>query len=250
MSPQLAILQGDFSQSLLYKASEITSQIKDKNGFTAEQLIQIHRNNFVISVSDSLKSTFKYTLQLVGEAFFESVARQFILQKPPAVNNICVYGEQFPHYLSLLQQLTAMPYIAEMARFEWVHEQCQNLPLQENSIDLVSLQQVAPEDFAALQFSLSTSMSIFESEQNILLLRNMIMNEDVKAVDLNQPCYLLLQKQPNFSIDISELSQSQSQLIQQLQQEKTLEALHPASLQDQLSHLLTLNLISGFTVKK
>ena len=245
---KLKELQQQFSLSLLYQESDITSQLKDKQSFSAEQLLQIHRNNFVMGVTDNLKITYHYTLQLVGDEFFESVARQFLLQSPPEENNICVYGEGFSTYLASLQQLSEMPYIAEMAKFEWLYEQAQNLPLQEINFDIPSLQQVAEEDFGKLLFSIVSNCITFDSLQNIYLLLNMIKNNDVKEVDLNLPSYLLLRKNTDFSIEIIELSQPQWQLIQQLQQQIPLEQLQPSSLQEQLSHLLTLNLISGFTV--
>ena len=243
-------LQQQFSQSLLYQSSDISFQVKEKQGFDVDQLLQIHRNNFVISVTESLKVTFKYTQELVGEEFFEASARQFLLQQPPEVNNICVYGKNFPCYLASLQQLLEMPYIAEMAKFEYLYEECQNLPLQQENIDLSALQQVEPYDFPLLQFTIASDCCTFNSKQNILNLLNMIKSHDVKETDLNQPCYLILKKQPNFNIEITEINEFQWQLIQQLQQQKTLGALHPSSLQNQLSDLLTLNLISGFTVNK
>lgn len=241
-------LQHHFSQSLLYQTSEISLQLKTKSGFNADQLVQIHRNNFIISVTESLKSTFKYTEQLVGDEFFETVARQFILQQPPKANNIIIYGELFPSYLGSLPQLIEMPYISEMARFEWLYDQSQNLPLQEMTFDIQILQQVDPENFGSLQFSIVSHCSTFTSQQNIHLLLQMIINNDLKKVDLTKPCYLLLQKHPNFHIEIIEISKEQWQLIQQLQQQRTLEALQPSDLQDQLSHLLTINLISDVSI--
>lgn len=241
-------LQHHFSQSLLYQTSEISLQLKTKSGFSADQLVQIHRNNFIISVTESLKNTFKYTEQLVGDEFFEIVARQFILQQPPTTNNIIIYGELFPSYLASLPQLIEMPYISEMARFEWLYDQSQNLPLQEMTFDVQILQQVDPEKFGSLQFSIVSHCSIFTSQQNIHLLLQMIINNDLKQVDLIKPCYLLLQKHPNFHIEIIEISKEQWQLIQQLQQQRTLEALQPSALQEQLSHLLTINLISDVSI--
>ena len=245
---KLKDLQLHFSQSLLYQDSEITSQLKDKEGFSSDQLLQIHRNNFVVGVTDSLKITYSYTLQLVGDEFFESVARQFILQTPPVENNICVYGEGFSNYLTSLQQLNEMPYIAEMAKFEWLYERTQNLPLQQTRFDVISLQEVEEEDFEKLQFSIVSDCITFTSQQNIYLLFNMIKNNNVEDVNISQPCFLLLKKNPNFTIEVIELSEPQWQLIQQLQKQTTLGSLEPSRLQEQLSDLLTLNLISGFTV--
>ena len=250
MHLSLQDLQQQFSQSLLYQTSDIATQLKNKAGFSAESLMQIHRNNFVISVTDSLRSTFNYTEQLVGYAFFDSVARQFILQQPPEENNICSYGARFPDYLLTLHQLETMPYIAEMAKFEWLYTQCQSLPMKEMSIDLQQLHTVCPDELGAIQFAIASNAVTFDSQQDIDSLLNMLKSGDVKEIDLNQPCYLLLQKQANFNIEITALTEPQWQLIQQLKQNVNLDALQPSHLQNELSHLLTLNLISGFTVKK
>jgi len=247
---KLKALQEAFSQTLLYQDSDIASQLKEKVGFSADQLLQIHRNNFVISVTDSLKAVYNCTLQLVGDEFFESVARHYLLNNPPAENNIRVYGEGFPEYLSTLPQLAEMPYIAEMAKFESLYEHSQNLPIQQSAFDPQALQQVAADDFAELQFLIRSDCLVFDSTQNIYLLFNMIKNNDVKEADLNHECYLLLQKNPDFTINVIELSEPQWQLIKQLQQKVTLENLQPSSLQEQLSDLLTANLISGFTINE
>ena len=247
---KLKALQEAFSLTLLYKPSDIALQLKEKAGFSTDQLLQIHRNNFVISVTETLKAIYNCTLQLVGEEFFESVARQYLLNNPPIENNIRIYGEGFSEYLSTLPQLVEMPYIAEMAKFELLYEHSQNLPLQQGAFDSQDLQKVATDDFAQLQFLIRSDCIVFNSPQNIYLLFNMIKNNDVKEADLNQECYLLLQKHPDFSISVMELAEPQWQLIQQLQQETTLENLQPSSLQEQLSYLLTENLISGFTINE
>jgi len=247
---KLKALQEAFSQTLLYQPSDIALQLKEKTGFTTDQLLQIHRNNFVISVTESLKAVYNCTLQLVGDEFFESVARHYILNNPPIENNIRVYGEGFPEYLVALPQLADMPYIAEMAKFESLYEHAQNFPIQQGNFDPQALQQVAADDFAELQFLIRSDCTVFDSPQNIYLLFNMIKNNDVKEADLNHQCYLLLQKLPDFSISVIELSQPQWQLIKQLQEKVTLENLQPSSLQEQLSDLLTANLISGFTINE
>ena len=247
---KLKALQEAFGQTLLYQPSDIALQLKEKAGFTADQLLQIHRNNFVISVTESLKAVYNCTLQLVGDEFFESVARHYILHNPPIENNIRVYGEGFPEYLMTLTQLADMPYIAEMAKFESLYEHAQNLPIQQGTFDPQALQQVATDDFAELQFLIRSDCIVFSSSQNIYLLFNMIKSNDVKEADLNHQCYLLLQKLPDFNISVIELSEPQWQLIKQLQQKVTLESLQPSNLQEHLSDLLTANLIGGFTINE
>jgi len=244
----LKALQQAFSQTLLYQPSEVASQLKEKPGFTADELLQIHRNNFVISVTESLKAVYRLTLQLVGDAFFESVARHYLLQTPPKENNIRVYGKEFPTFLNTLPQLATLPYVVEMAKFESIYEQAQNLPLSSITFDAQSLQEVAADEFPNLQFLIRSDCVLFKSSQNINVLFNMINSGEVTETDLNQHCYLLLQKHPDFSIEIMELTQSQWLLIEQLQHATTLEQIQPTDLQEELSHLLTKQLICGFTI--
>jgi hypothetical protein len=143
-----------------------------------------------------------------------------------------------------------MPYIAEMAKFEWLYEQCQKTVQQPIEFDLQSLQQITPDDFEYLQFSIPSHCLIFESSQNINLLYQMLINNNVEATNLDQQCYLLLEKEPNFTIKVTELTEQQWQLIQQLQQKVLLGSLQPSTLQEQLSYLITANLISDFNIVK
>jgi len=241
-------LQQQFSDTLLYKNDQIAQQIKPKEAFTSNELLQIYRNNFVMGVTEALSATYQHTLALVGETFFNAVARQFILSAPPQENNMMTYGNGFSEYLHNLEQLKELPYVAEMARFEWLLEQTTNKKLQTVSLDFQQLKSIPTDQLENIIFQIATQVSIFSSKQNIQHLYNMIIRQQVQETDLNQICYLALKKQENFSVELILLSEAEFLLLQQMMQHKTMGTIEPQSLLEGLPQLLEKNLLHGFTL--
>lgn len=241
-------LQQQFSDTLLYKNDQIALQIKPKEAFASDELLQIYRNNFVMGVTEALSATYQHTLALVGETFFNAVARQFILRHPPQENNMMTYGNGFSEYLDDLEQLKELPYVAEMARFEWLLEQTTNKKLQTDSLDLEQLKSIPTEQLENISFQIATQVSIFSSKQNIQHLYNMIIRQQIQETDLNQICYLALKKQQNFSVELILLSEAEFLLLQQIMQHKKMGTIAPQSLLEGLPQLLEKNLLHGFTL--
>lgn len=241
-------LQQQFSDTLLYKSDQIAEQIKPKKAFTSNELLQVYRNNFVMGVTEALSATYQHTLSLVGEEFFNAVARQFILSHPPQENNMLTYGHGFSEYLYHLKQLKELPYVAEMARFEWLLEQTANKKIQTSTLDLQHLQSIPAEQLENIMFHITTQVSLFSSQQNIQHLYQMIIRQQVQETDLNQTCYIALIKQINFTIELVSLNETEFLLIEQIMQQKTLGKIEPQSLLEDLPQLLEKDLLCGFTL--
>lgn len=247
---QLEELQQQFSDALLYKSELITKKIKKKPAFEQEQLLQIYRNNFIMGVTEALSATYQHTLALVGEEFFNAIARAFILQHPPHENNILHYGDGFSDFLEQLEQLQTLPYVAEMARFEWLLEQTSNTELQQQQLNIEELASIDEQQLSQLVFHIPTQAAIFSSKQNIHNLYEMIINNQVQAMDLEEACYLVLIKQADFSIEIMTLAEQEFSLLKQIYQKKTLAEIQPNDLHKLLPILMEKKLINGFTVKE
>jgi len=243
-------LQQQFSEALLYQNSLITAEIQEKVAFTSSDLLQVYRNSFVMGVTEALSITYQHILSLVGEDFFNAVARQFILQQPPQENNIITYGNGFSEYLQTLEQLVNIPYIAEMARFEWLLEQATNLQIQTKKLDVKSLATIAAEQLPDIIFQVPTQVNLFASEQNIRYLYQMLVDNNVQETDLNQACYIALKKQPDFTVELINLTQEEFLLLQQISQQQCLAQITPAALHQFLPALMEKELINGFTIKE
>jgi hypothetical protein len=247
---KLAQLQTQFADALFYRHDEILDQIKETQSITPLQRLQVYRNSFIMGVTEALAITYKHTFALVGEDFFNAVGRDFIIKHPPAENNIVTYGFGFNTFLNTLKQLETMPYIAEMAKFEWLLEQTSNSQISSQILDLSQLSLVAENAFNTLQFMVPTEVCLFKSDQDIYQLFQMITNDAVVETNLNNACYIALKKHPDFRIELINLEKNQFMLLQQLIEGKSLGQIMPQELHLQLPILLEKSLLNGFTINQ
>jgi hypothetical protein len=92
--------------------------------FDSGELIQIYRNNYTLSLTDALKSSYSCVLRLVGEDFFKLLAKNYISEYP--LNTACLqnYGDSFKQFLSNFEACKSYPYLVDIAEFERYYEQC------------------------------------------------------------------------------------------------------------------------------
>ena len=240
-------LQALFSDALLYKHDLVTEHIKDKSAFSSADLLQIYRNTFVMGTTEALEATYQHVLSLVGDEFFTAVARQFILQQPPQENNIMTYGDGFSDFLHRLPQLKEMPYIAEMARFEWRLETITNAYMENDSFDSTRLSRIPEALLGDIVFTIPKQVCLFSSKQNILHLYQMLITHNVQQCDLNSTCYIALKKQPDFSVELIKLTPDEYSLLKQIKEKRSLEQIQPQTLHQCLPALMEKKLLNGFT---
>ncbi|HET6161229.1 MAG TPA: DNA-binding domain-containing protein [Dongiaceae bacterium] len=135
----LAQLQSAYRDYLLSGDSAKLAPAIVADAFDAGERLSIYRNNFLISLGEALKSNFPVTLQLLGNDFFEQAARRFVLAQPPLRPCLFEYGASFADYLHGLPQLAALPYVAEMAGFEFARITAYNAPIEQHlSTDMLA----------------------------------------------------------------------------------------------------------------
>lgn len=89
-------------------------------GIGASQRIAVHRNTVLVSLVDALASTFPAVERLVDARFFAYAATEFVRVAPPAEPCLAAYGAEFPAFLSAFPPCRELPYLADVARLEWL----------------------------------------------------------------------------------------------------------------------------------
>ncbi len=122
--PALDKLQSDMLRKLIAQ--------EDGGGLGAapEKNFSIYRNNARLLLRDMLKDTFPVTARLVGDAFFDTVARDYMQAFPPDGGDMTDYGAAFPAFLKRLPGLQNYLYVPDMARLEWAAHAAYLSPLQ------------------------------------------------------------------------------------------------------------------------
>ena len=191
----LAQLQACFAQQLLLTPAEAGSDhelavnfsplanLLAPSQFTPTQLINLYRNNFIISLKQLLEQLFPVTQALVGRDYFTQTSGQFIHQCALKEAHLNHYGSQFVTFLEQLNALEAMPFIAQMAAMEWHLDRISHI-CYEPRFDFNGLAQVATIDYLNLQFNLASSCELITSNINLIPLHNNLSTATSDAIEL------------------------------------------------------------------
>lgn len=159
--PALLELQRSFSVSLLAsKDQEMGGHILE-DGFSAAERLRIYRNTCRSTLVETLRMTYPAVDRLVGSDFFGVAAEQFAEHHPARSAYLNEYGSGFADFLSGLDSANGVPYLADVARFEWalsVAANAEDAPMQEAA----ALLSVPPEAQGTLCFVAHPSVSFLE----------------------------------------------------------------------------------------
>lgn len=112
--------QGHFAAALLKPVPACPPGLTVWNGSDPAHRFAVYRNNVIVSLIDALADTFAVTQELVGEAFFRAMARQFAYANPPSSPLMAFYGEAFPDFVERFPPAAGVPYLADVARLEFL----------------------------------------------------------------------------------------------------------------------------------
>lgn len=126
-----AALQSQVKQVILGSATADLAREFARGGFDPLRRFNIYRNNTFASLTATLLSVFPVTSSLLGEGYFRFVATSYIKGNPPAEPRLVRYGASFADFLSRLEDLRSMPYVAEVARLEWLIAEALDGPIVE-----------------------------------------------------------------------------------------------------------------------
>ncbi|HET6619493.1 MAG TPA: DNA-binding domain-containing protein [Dongiaceae bacterium] len=197
----LARLQAAYRDYLLSGNSAAVAPAIVADAFDASERLGIHRNNFLISLRAALKANFPVTLRLVGNGFFEQAAYRFALAHPPQRPCLFEYGAAFPDYLQALPELAAVPYVADVARFEFARVAACHAPAEEY-VSADSLAGLEPERLDAVPVRLARHARVVAVTAPVLELwkAHRKPEADLTAIDMAPRSHALLVCRPEHSL--------------------------------------------------
>jgi hypothetical protein len=128
------------------------------DGITPDRL-DIYRNTFVANATRALRLNYPAVHRLVGDAFFEAAAAEFVKQHPPRSACFDQYGEAFAAFLAAFPAASALAYLADVARLEWAVSRAIHAEDVE-PLDLARLTALSGEDQARVSFVPHPSVSL------------------------------------------------------------------------------------------
>ena len=181
--PTLLELQLELRRAVLGgDTGALVGAIRD-DGLDPAARVRIYRNHAFATLGAVLERTFPVVCRLVDKRFFAYAAHEYLREHPPHSRCLVEYGAEFADFLAGLEACNDLPYLADVARFEWalnvaatVREAC---PLK-----IEALAGIAPESASLLKISLQPSVSYFASEWPIDAIWLANQRKEVRPVDL------------------------------------------------------------------
>ncbi len=183
-------------------------------GLTAAQRLQVYRNNFRSALADALRASFPVTEKLVGEEFFAATADACVAACESRSGNIQDYGTVFPAFLRTYAPAGSVPYLADVARLEWLRVDAATAQ-SAAPLDLAALAQVPEETQHRLHFRLHPAARLLESSYPVLTLWEFCQSpEPGGQLDLGGAGERVLVGRPQLDVYMRRLGTGEYRLLQ------------------------------------
>ncbi|ROL88663.1 DNA-binding domain-containing protein [Pseudomonas protegens] len=107
-----------FAQALLSAESICPEGLCSSNGADPASRFAVYRNNVQGSLINALAEAYPVLAQLVGQTFFNAMARLYVQDFPPHSPLLNDYGQDLADFIQGFAPAAALPYLADMARLE------------------------------------------------------------------------------------------------------------------------------------
>jgi uncharacterized protein len=161
--PELEALQRALGAALADSAEALgAAQLFVGDGAAVLQRLGVYRGNMVGACGKALSGTYPVVAKIVGEPFFEGLAREYLRRHPSVSGDLNEFGASFAEFVSAFPHTRDLPYLPDVARMEWLAHRAY-YAADAAPLDLARLAGLAEDDAPALRFALAPSCALLES---------------------------------------------------------------------------------------
>jgi hypothetical protein len=176
----------------------------------------IYRQNREATLRATLGKIFPLIEKLVGEKYFTFLAKQYMQQYPSRTSNLQHYGEHLSRFLTQQEALKLLPYLTEVAQFEWACHQLR-FAAEPPLSDFSYLETLAQQDHAAIKLNLHPASVLLQCYYPLLDIIELCSGERTGDVNLASGGLYLLILRKQFSLRLIKLTQADFIFLHQLQ---------------------------------
>ena len=257
--PELLDLQHDLAGALQdADASARAERWLSGDTRVIEQRLAIYRANVAAAATKALGAAYPVLQQVVGDAFFDGLARAYQRVVPSTSGDLYDYGGAFAGFVAEFPHTQSLPYLPDLARLEWAVHRAYGAADAE-AWDRQALAQVAPAQQSAIRLDLASGTAIVDS--NFPIVRVWLIHqsnfEGEFCVDWLVPECALVARE-GFRVVVSALGAGDAAFVASslagaalgASAETALAADSGFDLGHLLGRLMTANVICGFTTDK
>lgn len=208
--PSLRDLQDAMRRSIIERDDGDAIAHIVANGIAPQDRLSVYRNTFTQTLIRALRLSYPAVDRLVGAAFFDAAAGDFVVQQPPRSSFLDDFGGDFAAFLERFAPAASLPYLADVARLEWAVSRALHAP-DAAALSLASLGSVDAADYAQICFTPHPSVSLIHTIFPADVIWCAVLEDDdaaLAAIDLSSgPAWLIVQRGPS-AFDIARLDEA------------------------------------------
>lgn len=124
--------------------------------------LAVYRGNVYGNCAKALASAFPIVRKIVGEEFFDAMAREYARAHPSTSGDLHQYGGRLPEFLEAFAHTADLPYLPDVARMDWLAH-CSYYARDSEPFDTAALAGVPPEHHVSLHPRLAPACAVLES---------------------------------------------------------------------------------------
>ncbi len=216
---KLADAQREFARAL-FGAGEretITQTLVEPAGVDPAARLEVYRNNVFSNYRGALQAVYPAVERLVGTGFFRHACNAYIERYPSSSGDLHDFGAAFAEFLESYEHTQTLVYLPDVARLEWLYHlvfhAASHAPL-----DLTRFASLAPDDYAALRFTLHPAAALLRSAYPILRIWQVNQPDFTgdTSVDLGEGGDALLFTREDFVVKIERIAAAHYALLDAL----------------------------------
>src|SRR5271167_366985 len=153
------------------------------DGLDPSARLRIYRNHAFATLGAVLEGTFPVVCRLVDKRFFAYAAHEYLREHPPHSRCLVEHGADFADFLARFTPCQTLPYLADVARFEWALNIAATVR-KATSLQAETLAAIPPGEAAYVAFRLQPSLSYFASPWPIDTIWQANQEDEVPPIDL------------------------------------------------------------------
>jgi hypothetical protein len=214
----LADRLGGFADALFDPTIVLPPGLVGPDGEPSPRRFAVYRNNVVVGLVEALKANFPSVCRIVGEEFFDAMARIFVASEPPTSPILFEFGIGFANFIAGFEPVADVPYLADIARLERAWHEAYHAP-EANPLTAAALAAIPENQAAGITFSLHPSLRLIWSRFPILTIWRMNIGDGVPApVDLTAGGEDVLLVRPAAKVEVCATPPGGYEFVEALQQ--------------------------------
>ena len=220
---------------------------------------RIYRNNVLHSLTEALADQFPAACRMVGERFFNGLAREFVLAYPPRDPALTFYGREFADFVGANKHCQSLPWLSDLARLEYLC-QLSRFAADEPDLDTAALGATDPQRLLEARLKTLQSVYLLRSPWPVHRFREEALKDDPQRVESESAGdFCLLVYRRRMRERVVEMQSTPFILLQSLREGLSIgeawgrvpgaDSLPPQRLTEALAYLLGMALFTTFVLE-